>query len=61
GVVRSRLRVQRVPGLKPDSTEDPSCIAPVANLIIPMDQMSFRWCGAEVWRRSASSGVVFVI
>ncbi|GBL98269.1 hypothetical protein AVEN_174070-1 [Araneus ventricosus] len=29
-VVRSRLWGRRVPGSKPDSTEDPPCIGPVA-------------------------------
>ncbi|GBM74513.1 hypothetical protein AVEN_58388-1 [Araneus ventricosus] len=29
-VVRPRLWVRRVPGSKPDSSEDPSCFGPVA-------------------------------
>ncbi|GBO22636.1 hypothetical protein AVEN_36230-1, partial [Araneus ventricosus] len=29
-VVRSRLWGRRVPSLKPDSTEDPPCMGPVA-------------------------------
>ncbi|GBL78005.1 hypothetical protein AVEN_143322-1 [Araneus ventricosus] len=33
-VVRSRLRGGRIPGSKPDSTENTSCIGPVARKII---------------------------
>ncbi|GBN59056.1 hypothetical protein AVEN_33569-1 [Araneus ventricosus] len=56
-VVRSRLRKRRAPGSKPDSTEDPPCFQAKYDF----GQTSFRECGAEVWRGSASSGVVLVI
>ncbi|GBN34301.1 hypothetical protein AVEN_163358-1 [Araneus ventricosus] len=47
---------RRVPGSKPDSTEDPSCIGPVARQIIRRGERSSRWSGVEVWRGGASSG-----
>ncbi|GBO08880.1 hypothetical protein AVEN_140990-1 [Araneus ventricosus] len=47
-VARSRLWGRRVPGSKPDSTEDPSCIGPTA--FTRSGQTSSRWCGAEAWR-----------
>ncbi|GBL73381.1 hypothetical protein AVEN_159398-1 [Araneus ventricosus] len=46
-VVRSRLRVQRAPVSKPDSTEDSSCMGPVAHKIIRSGQTSSCWSGAE--------------
>ncbi|GBM78526.1 hypothetical protein AVEN_260452-1 [Araneus ventricosus] len=49
-VVRSRLWGRRAPGSKPDSTEDPPCIEPVARYIIRSCQTPSRWCGVEVWR-----------
>ncbi|GBM45222.1 hypothetical protein AVEN_63833-1 [Araneus ventricosus] len=58
-VVRSRPRDRRVPVSKPDSTEESLCkrvwctTGPNALLLV--------WCGAEVWRGVASSGVVLVI
>ncbi|GBO38253.1 hypothetical protein AVEN_76958-1 [Araneus ventricosus] len=60
-VVRSRPRDRRVAGSKSDSTEDPQSMGPAARQIIRRGQMSSRWCGVEVWRRGASSGVVLVI
>ncbi|GBN24942.1 hypothetical protein AVEN_96154-1 [Araneus ventricosus] len=60
GKVRSRLWDRRAPGSKPDSTEDPQCMGPVARYI-RSGQMSSRWCGVEVWRGDASSGVALVI
>ncbi|GBM55569.1 hypothetical protein AVEN_74528-1 [Araneus ventricosus] len=36
-VVRFRLKDQRVPGSKPDSTEDPPCMGPVARYIIEIE------------------------
>ncbi|GBM61232.1 hypothetical protein AVEN_186773-1, partial [Araneus ventricosus] len=50
----------RVPRSKPDSTEDPPCIGPVALQIIGSGQPSSRWCAVEAWRGGASSGVVLV-
>ncbi|GBL68737.1 hypothetical protein AVEN_133381-1, partial [Araneus ventricosus] len=58
-VVGSRPRNRRAAGSKPDSTEDPPCMGPVANHT--QWPKSFRWCGSEVWRGGASSGVVIVI
>ncbi|GBL98294.1 hypothetical protein AVEN_174089-1 [Araneus ventricosus] len=58
-VARCRLQGRRVPGSKPHSTEDPSCIGPVARCIIRRGQTS--WCGAEAWKRGVSSGIVPVI
>ncbi|GBO46702.1 hypothetical protein AVEN_95959-1 [Araneus ventricosus] len=43
----SRLWGRRVPDTKPDSTEDPLCIGPVARQIIRSGQTSSRWCGVE--------------
>ncbi|GBN83169.1 hypothetical protein AVEN_163939-1 [Araneus ventricosus] len=60
-VVWSRLWGRRIPGSKPDYTEDPPCMGPVARQIIRSGQTSSRWCGVEVWRGCASSGVVLVI
>ncbi|GBM47448.1 hypothetical protein AVEN_6131-1 [Araneus ventricosus] len=59
-VVRSRLWGRRVPGSKPDSTEDPPCMGPAAHAKhISSGQTSSRWCGVEAWRGGdASSGVV---
>ncbi|GBN26961.1 hypothetical protein AVEN_239638-1 [Araneus ventricosus] len=48
-VVRSRPRDRRVAGSKPDSTEDPLCMEPVARQIIRSGQTSSCWCGAEAW------------
>ncbi|GBM09026.1 hypothetical protein AVEN_229057-1 [Araneus ventricosus] len=47
-VVRCRLRCWRVPGSKPDSTEDPSCIGPVACSIIcrRSNVLPLVWCGS---------------
>ncbi|GBN19609.1 hypothetical protein AVEN_209225-3 [Araneus ventricosus] len=59
--VRSRLRGHGVPGSKPDSTEDPSCMGSVAHYIIRCGQASFRWLGAEVWRRGACPVAIIVI
>ncbi|GBO06765.1 hypothetical protein AVEN_188159-1 [Araneus ventricosus] len=44
-VVRSRLRGRRVPGSKPNSTEDLPYMNPVARKIVRSGQASFRWCG----------------
>ncbi|GBN16142.1 hypothetical protein AVEN_22442-1 [Araneus ventricosus] len=60
-VVRSRFWGRRVPGSRPDSTEDPPCMGPVVRQIIRSGQTSSRWCSVEVWRGGASSGVVLVI
>ncbi|GBN87709.1 hypothetical protein AVEN_131809-1 [Araneus ventricosus] len=49
-VVRSRLWGRRAPGSRPDSTEDPPCMGPVARQIVRSGQTSSRWCGVEVWR-----------
>ncbi|GBL80365.1 hypothetical protein AVEN_92274-1 [Araneus ventricosus] len=50
-VVKSRLWGRRVPGSKPDSTEDPPCMGPAARYIIRSGQPSSRWCGVEVLER----------
>ncbi|GBM39108.1 hypothetical protein AVEN_73050-1 [Araneus ventricosus] len=57
-VARSRPREWRLRGSKPDNTEDPPCVGPVARQIICSGQTSSHWCGAEVWRGGASSCVV---
>ncbi|GBO20942.1 hypothetical protein AVEN_224428-1, partial [Araneus ventricosus] len=41
---------RRAPVSKPDPTEDPPRMGPVARRIIHSDQTPSRWCGAEVWR-----------
>ncbi|GBO06614.1 hypothetical protein AVEN_176519-1 [Araneus ventricosus] len=41
-VIRSRPRDRRVAGPKPDSTEDPPCMGPVARSIIPSGQTPSR-------------------
>ncbi|GBM41511.1 hypothetical protein AVEN_265729-1 [Araneus ventricosus] len=56
-VARCELRRQRVSSSKPDSTEDPSCIGAVLHQIIHRGQRA-PWCGAEIWKRGAGSGVV---
>ncbi|GBO08376.1 hypothetical protein AVEN_192485-1 [Araneus ventricosus] len=48
--VSSRLWGRRVRGSKPDSTEDPPCMGPIARQIISTGQTSSRWHGVEVWR-----------
>ncbi|GBL92177.1 hypothetical protein AVEN_91518-1 [Araneus ventricosus] len=48
-VARSRLWNRRVPGSKPDSTDDPSCMGPAARQIIRSGQTSSRWCGVA-WK-----------
>ncbi|GBL85833.1 Kinesin-like protein KIF11 [Araneus ventricosus] len=64
-VVRSRLWGHRVPGSKPDSTEDPWNHESTLGLLHVKSyigsQMFPCWCDAEVWRMGASSGVVIVI
>ncbi|GBM08990.1 hypothetical protein AVEN_229031-1 [Araneus ventricosus] len=60
-VVRSRLWGQKVPGSKPDSTEDPCVLGLFHVKSYVGGQMSSRWCGVEVWRGGASSDVVLVI
>ncbi|GBN80932.1 hypothetical protein AVEN_268101-1 [Araneus ventricosus] len=60
-VVRSRLRGRRFPGSKSDSTEAPTSMGPVARYIIRSGQALSRWCGAEIWRGAACSGVVLII
>ncbi|GBN23758.1 hypothetical protein AVEN_25709-1 [Araneus ventricosus] len=47
---RCRPGSRRVPGSKPDSTEDPSFISLLHVKSYGGDQTSSRWCGAEVWR-----------
>ncbi|GBM07459.1 hypothetical protein AVEN_5263-1 [Araneus ventricosus] len=47
-VVRSRLWIRRAPGSKPDSTEDPTCVGPVARYVIRSGQTSSRWCGVKI-------------
>ncbi|GBN69761.1 hypothetical protein AVEN_206969-1 [Araneus ventricosus] len=47
-VVRSRLWGRRAPGPKPDSTEDPTGMEPVARYIIRSGQTSSRWCGVKI-------------
>ncbi|GBN18088.1 hypothetical protein AVEN_182766-1 [Araneus ventricosus] len=49
-VARSWLWGRRVPGSKPDSTEDPPCTGPAARYIIRSGQTPSRWCGVEAWR-----------
>ncbi|GBM15815.1 hypothetical protein AVEN_262963-1 [Araneus ventricosus] len=49
------------PGSKPDFTKDQSCSGPVDVTSYIWGQTSSRWCGGEVWRGGASSGVVLVI
>ncbi|GBN98955.1 hypothetical protein AVEN_39323-2-1, partial [Araneus ventricosus] len=56
-VVRSQFWGRRVSGTKPD----PPCMGPVACQTISSGQTPYRWCGVEVWRGGASSGVVLVI
>ncbi|GBM75722.1 hypothetical protein AVEN_92725-1 [Araneus ventricosus] len=54
-------RIRRVPGLKPDSIEDPSCIEPAARQARHTQRGSKRSPlrrGAEVWRGGVISGVV---
>ncbi|GBN96772.1 hypothetical protein AVEN_88850-1 [Araneus ventricosus] len=46
---------------EPDFTEDPTCMGPVALQVIRRGQTFSRWCGVEVWRWGASSGVILVI
>ncbi|GBO29783.1 hypothetical protein AVEN_93590-1, partial [Araneus ventricosus] len=53
---KCRPQNRRVPGLKPYSTEDPSCIVPVAPKSYVDGQTSFRWCGTEVWRSGYQLG-----
>ncbi|GBN69777.1 hypothetical protein AVEN_147249-1 [Araneus ventricosus] len=60
-VLRSRPRDRRAAGSKPDSTEDSPCMGPAARQITRSGQTPSRWCGAEVWRGGASSGVVLAI
>ncbi|GBM71090.1 hypothetical protein AVEN_146305-1 [Araneus ventricosus] len=62
-VIRSRPRDRRVPGLKPDSTEEPPCkwvwctLNPSAPHVLPLV-----WCESlERERGGASSDVVLVI
>ncbi|GBM40990.1 hypothetical protein AVEN_250312-1 [Araneus ventricosus] len=46
-----RFRDRRAPGLKPDFTEDPSCMWACACLVqSDVDQTSPRWSGVAVWR-----------
>ncbi|GBM56197.1 hypothetical protein AVEN_47264-1 [Araneus ventricosus] len=46
-----RFRCQRVPGLKPDSTEDPPRMWVLEHVKSDVvGQMSFLWCGVNVWR-----------
>ncbi|GBM11712.1 hypothetical protein AVEN_75661-1 [Araneus ventricosus] len=47
-VVKSRLWGRRVPGSKPDSTEDPPCMGLVAHQMVRNSQTSSRWCGAKM-------------
>ncbi|GBL92977.1 hypothetical protein AVEN_54619-1 [Araneus ventricosus] len=44
-----------VPGSKPDSTEDPSCIRHVAREIIRKGQTPSRCCCVEAWREGRCS------
>ncbi|GBM16469.1 hypothetical protein AVEN_94954-1 [Araneus ventricosus] len=37
-------------GSRPDSTEDPPCMGPIARQIIRSGQTPSRWCGVEAWR-----------
>ncbi|GBM50046.1 hypothetical protein AVEN_172927-1 [Araneus ventricosus] len=53
-VVRSRHRDRRIAGSKPDSTEDPSCMGPVASQFIRIGEAPSHWCGAEAWRGCAA-------
>ncbi|GBO05469.1 hypothetical protein AVEN_98628-1 [Araneus ventricosus] len=57
----------KVSGLRPvgsrfetDFTEDPPCIEPIARQIIRSGQTPSHWCGVEVWRGSAPSGVALI-
>ncbi|GBN58373.1 hypothetical protein AVEN_17902-1 [Araneus ventricosus] len=47
GVLVVGPRCRRVPASKPDSSEDPPCMLPVARKIIRGGQMSSCWCDAE--------------
>ncbi|GBM24946.1 hypothetical protein AVEN_201035-1, partial [Araneus ventricosus] len=49
-VVKSRLwgPNRRVPGSRPDSTEDPSGMGSAARYIIPSGQTSSHWCGVKI-------------
>ncbi|GBM92629.1 hypothetical protein AVEN_136210-1 [Araneus ventricosus] len=49
-VVRCRPRGRRVPGSKPDSIVDPSCMGPASREVIRRGSYIVRWCGAEVWK-----------
>ncbi|GBM03515.1 hypothetical protein AVEN_95408-1 [Araneus ventricosus] len=49
-VARPRPWGRRAPCSRPDSTEDPPCMGPVARQIIRSGQISSRWCGVEAWR-----------
>ncbi|GBO34977.1 hypothetical protein AVEN_31550-1 [Araneus ventricosus] len=60
-VVGPRPWGRRAPDSKPDSTEDPPYMGPVAHQIIRSGQTSSRWCFVEALRRGASSGVILVI
>ncbi|GBM85668.1 hypothetical protein AVEN_55187-1 [Araneus ventricosus] len=59
-MVRYRFWGRRIPSSKPDSTEDPSSIRLYIESYVG-GQTSSRWCGVEVWRGGASSGVILVI
>ncbi|GBM79696.1 hypothetical protein AVEN_71222-1 [Araneus ventricosus] len=39
---------RRVPGPKPNSSEDPPCMGPPARQIICGGQTSSRWCGVKI-------------
>ncbi|GBN70782.1 hypothetical protein AVEN_182913-1 [Araneus ventricosus] len=52
---------RRAPVSKPDSTEDPPCMGPLARQITRSGQTSSHWRGVEAWRGGASTGLVLVI
>ncbi|GBL82686.1 hypothetical protein AVEN_263751-1 [Araneus ventricosus] len=51
-VARCRPRSPKVPGSKPGSTEDPSCIGPAAHKIIHRESnvLPLVWCGVSLER-----------
>ncbi|GBN83582.1 hypothetical protein AVEN_147923-1 [Araneus ventricosus] len=60
-VVRSRLRGRRGPGLNPILL-DIRCLWDLLHArSYAGDQTISRWCDTEIWRGTASSGVVLVI
>ncbi|GBM27445.1 hypothetical protein AVEN_59902-1 [Araneus ventricosus] len=60
-LVRSRLRVQKVPGSKHNSNEDPTYVG-LLHIKSDLEVQTYsRWCGTEVWRGDASSSVFLIV